>query len=134
MDKLQQAHQTRRLLAVTCIVHPPVRGHHRSPLLSPGRQGQLLCGVADDNRLRIISTDAPRGEIRDRNGVVLATDVPSFDIVVTTYDLKNPEEELNVVAQLSGIKLATLQDVVKKPASVHIAPSPSRATSARTSP
>ncbi|MCE5192969.1 MAG: penicillin-binding protein 2 [Candidatus Cryosericum sp.] len=114
MDKLQQAHQTRRLLAVTVLFTLLFAGIIARLYYLQVVKGSYYAGVADDNRLRIISTDAPRGEIRDRNGVVLATDVPSFDIVVTTYDLKNPEEELTVVAQLSGIKLATLQDVVKK--------------------
>lgn len=77
-------------------------------------KGSYYAGVADDNRLRIISTDAPRGEIRDRNGIVLATDVPSFDVLVTTYDLKDSVQELTVVSQLTGVKLASLQDIIKK--------------------
>ena len=79
-------------------------------------KGTYYAGVADNNRLRIISMDGPRGEIRDRNGVVLATDVPSFDIVVTTYDLKNSDQELGIVARLTGTKLQTLKDTVKKAA------------------
>jgi penicillin-binding protein 2 len=77
-------------------------------------KGSYYAGVAEDNRLRIISTDAPRGEIRDRNGVVLATDVPSFDIVVTTYDLKESERELGIVAQLTGIEFQTIKDTIEK--------------------
>lgn len=114
MDKPQQSRQTRRFLAVTVLFTLLLGGIIGRLYYLQVVRGSYYAGVADDNRLRIISTDAPRGEIRDRNGIVLATDVPSFDIVVTTYDLKKPDQELTVVSQLSGIKLSTLQDIIKK--------------------
>ncbi len=114
MDKLQQSKQTRRFLAVTVLFTVILLGIMARLYFLQVIKGTYYAGVAEDNRLRIISTDAPRGEIYDRNGVVLATDVPSFDIVVTTYDLKNSEQELGVVAQLTGTKLQTLKDTVKK--------------------
>jgi len=114
MDKLQRSRQTRRFLGVTIFFTFLLVGIIARLYYLQVVKGSYYAAVADNNRLRIISTDAPRGEIRDRNGVVLATDVPSFDIVVTTYDLKNSDQELATVAQLAGIKLATLQDVVKK--------------------
>src|SRR5450830_1365487 len=114
MDKLQRSRQTRRFLAVTVLFTVILLGIMARLYFLQVVKGTYYAGVAEDNRLRIISTDAPRGEIRDRNGVVLATDVPSFDIVVTTYDLKNSDQELGVVAQLTGAKLQTLKDTVKK--------------------
>jgi penicillin-binding protein 2 len=116
MDKPQQATQTRRFLAVTIFVTVLFVGIVARLYYLQIVKGAYYAGVAEDNRLRIISTDAPRGEIRDRNGVVLATDVPSFDVVVTTYDLKNSERELGTVAQLTGLKLQTIKDTVKKAA------------------
>jgi len=114
MDKLQRFRQTRRFLAVTILFTVILLGIVARLYFLQVVKGTYYAGVAEDNRLRIISTDAPRGEIRDRNGVILATDVPSFDIVVTTYDLKNSNQELGVVAQLTGAKLQTLKDTVKK--------------------
>ena len=114
MDKLQRFRQTRRFLAVTILFTVILLGIVARLYFLQVVKGTYYAGVAEDNRLRIISTDAPRGEIRDRNGVILATDVPSFDIVVTTYDLKNSDQELGVVAQLTGAKLQTLKDTVKK--------------------
>ncbi|MFZ2413257.1 MAG: hypothetical protein WAW16_03485, partial [Candidatus Cryosericum sp.] len=116
MDKLQRSRQTRRYLAVTVLCTMVLLGIMARLYYLQVVKGAYYAGIAEDNRLRIISTDAPRGEIRDRNGVVLATDVPSFDIVVTTYDLKNSDQELGVVAQLTGTKLQTLKDTVKKAA------------------
>jgi len=114
MDNLQQSRQTRRFLAATVLFTVIFLGILARLYFLQVVKGTYYAGVAEDNRLRIVSTDAPRGEIRDRNGVVLATDVPSFDIVVTTYDLKNSGQELGVVAQLTGSKLQTLKDTVKK--------------------
>jgi len=114
MDNLQQSRQTRRFLAATVLFTVIFLGILARLYFLQVVKGTYYAGVAEDNRLRIVSTDAPRGEIRDRNGVVLATDVPSFDIVVTTYDLKNSGQELSVVAQLTGSKLQTLKDTVKK--------------------
>lgn len=114
MDKLQRSRQTRRYLGVTVLCTMVLLGIMARLYYLQVVKGTYYAGIAEDNRLRIISTDAPRGEIRDRNGVVLATDVPSFDIVVTTYDLKNPDQELGIVAQLTGTKLQALKDAVKK--------------------
>lgn len=114
MDKLQQSRQTRRFLSATILFTVILMGIIARLYFLQVVKGTYYAGVAEDNRLRIISTDAPRGEIRDRNGVVLATDVPSFDIVVTTYDLENPDQELDIVAQLTGVKLQTLKDTVNK--------------------
>jgi penicillin-binding protein 2 len=114
MDKPQLFRQTRRFLAVTVLFTVIFLGIVVRLYFLQVVRGTYYAGVAEDNRLRIISTDGPRGEIRDRNGIVLATDVPSFDIVVTTYDLENSDQELGVVAQLTGTKLQTLKDTVKK--------------------
>jgi penicillin-binding protein 2 len=114
VDKLQQSRQTRRFLAVTVFFTLILLGIVARLYFLQVVKGSYYAGVAEDNRLRIISTDAPRGEIRDRNGVVLATDIPSFDIVVTTYDLQNSDQELGVVATLTGMKLQTLKDTVEK--------------------
>jgi penicillin-binding protein 2 len=114
MDKLQQYRQTRRFLAVTVVFTLILLGIIARLFFLQVVNGAYYAGVAEDNRLRIISTAGPRGEIRDRNGVVLATDVPSFDIVVTTYDLENSDLELGVVAQLTGANLQTLKDTVSK--------------------
>lgn len=113
MDK-QQITQTRRfltLLALVTILFICIVG--RLYYLQVIR-GSYYAQVAEENRLRIISTDAPRGEIKDRNGIVLATDVPSFDIVVTTYDLKDTDRELAAVAEVTGITLQVLKDTISK--------------------
>lgn len=113
MDKSEQSSQTRRFLVVTILFTVLLLGIVGRLYYLQVVRGDYYAGVAEDNRLRIISTDAPRGEIRDRNGVVLATDVPSFDVVVTTYDLSDADVELGVIAGLTGTKLQDLKNTVK---------------------
>lgn len=46
--------------------------------------GQENLQASDGNRVRILTLPAPRGVIYDRNGLVLATNVPGFRLVVST--------------------------------------------------
>jgi len=113
MGKPEQSSQTRRFLVVTILFTVLLLGIVGRLYYLQVVRGDYYAGVAEDNRLRIISTDAPRGEIRDRNGVVLATDVPSFDVVVTTYDLSDADAELATIARLTGKKVQDLKNTVK---------------------
>jgi penicillin-binding protein 2 len=57
---------------------------------------------AADNRTHEINIAAPRGIIYDRNGVVLARNIPSFNIVITPADLPDDISEIqNIYHQLS---------------------------------
>lgn len=56
-------------------------------------QGDRLRDVAEGNRVREQITYAPRGDILDRNGEVLATSRPSYQISVTPYLLPVEEKE-----------------------------------------
>jgi penicillin-binding protein 2 len=114
MSREQHTVQAQRFRATTVIFMVILLGIVGRLYYLQVVRGSYYAGVAEDNRLRIISTDAPRGEIRDRNGVVLATDVPSFDIVVTTYDLEDEAAELGEVARLTGNPVASLTDTVAK--------------------
>lgn len=54
--------------------------------------------LADANRYRVTRVVSPRGKILDRNGVVLATNVPSFLLTMTIADLpKNAEERDRII-------------------------------------
>jgi penicillin-binding protein 2 len=53
--------------------------------------------MARQNRLRRLPIKAPRGRILDRNGVPLVVNSPSYNIVVSWEDLKNVEEEIDML-------------------------------------
>lgn len=50
-------------------------------------QGREFLAQSDENRTRIVSVQTERGIIYDRNGYVLARNVPSFNIVITPAHL-----------------------------------------------
>jgi len=59
-------------------------------------QGSDFLVQADENRTQVISEPAIRGTIYDRNGVVLAQNVPSYNVVVVPGYL--PEDEGDIQA------------------------------------
>jgi len=59
---------------------------------------------ADDNRTHEINLPATRGMIYDRNGYVLARNIPSFNVVITPAYLPDDEGEIqNIYRQLSDL-------------------------------
>jgi penicillin-binding protein 2 len=68
-------------------------------------QGGEYVERSDRNRFRLKSIDAPRGVIYDRDGRLLAGNVPSFTISIVPADL--PEEDEQAVFQ----RLSTLLDI-----------------------
>ncbi len=68
-------------------------------------QGDEYAEMAAGNRFRLTSIDAPRGVIYDREGRLLAGNVPSFAVSIVPADL--PEEDEDRVLQY----LSTLLDV-----------------------
>lgn len=62
---------------------------------------------ADDNRTHEINLPAPRGIIYDRNGYVLARNIPSYSIVITPAYLPDDPGEVDAIfralSELSGV-------------------------------
>lgn len=67
--------------------------------------GELYKRAADENRFRLVSTDAARGVIYDRNGTILARNEPQFTVSIIPADL--PEERQAEIFE----KLSALIDV-----------------------
>ena len=61
----------------------------RMQLLDPAGYGE----IPDSSRVRILRTEPPRGLIYDRNGVLLARNVPAFSVVVVPADLPTDEAQ-----------------------------------------
>ncbi len=49
-------------------------------------QGGRYRELSEENRIRVDVLTAPRGEIRDRNGLLIADSVPSFTVTLDPYD------------------------------------------------
>lgn len=67
-------------------------------------KGQYYLSVSKENRIRKIVIKAPRGNIFDKFGRVLAANYPSLDVVmVPKYLPEDPEEKKRMIATLSEV-------------------------------
>ncbi len=77
--------------------------------------GDHNLALADGNRTRQQVTRAPRGDIRDRNGVVLASNQASFDVTALPQQLpREAKARTAVYARVAAILGMTVSDVQAK--------------------
>ena len=72
-------------------------------------QGSEYTLRAERNRVRRISVVAPRGAIFDRNGVVLAENRPSFDVLLYREDMKDREATTRFIVEKLGVSPESLE-------------------------
>jgi len=61
------------------------------------------------NRTRVLSLDAPRGPVFDRNGVLLVDNRPSFQISVMRQEVENPSQLFEQLSPLLGVDISELE-------------------------
>ncbi|MCM8784754.1 MAG: penicillin-binding protein 2 [Candidatus Omnitrophica bacterium] len=61
------------------------------------------------NCIRTIETGIPRGIIYDRNGRILAKDIPSINLVFVPYDLKNVAKEIEILSNILNLDKSYLE-------------------------
>lgn len=76
-------------------------------------KGNYYRNVSENNRIRLIPITASRGKIYDRNGKILAQDIPSFDIAMIQLGLSK-DEILQTIIKLKKIVKIDLKDVIGK--------------------
>ena len=69
--------------------------------------------MSDTNSLRLIPQKAPRGIITDRNGEILATNVPTYSLFLVPADMKTYETTLLRLSQILGESLSSLEVLVE---------------------
>ncbi len=62
-------------------------------------KGEHYKNLSENNRIRAITIKAPRGIIKDRNGMILAKNVPGFDLVFIPADLPTDKKERDSLAR-----------------------------------
>ncbi len=77
------------------------------------KEGKLLEEAADNNRIRIIRTKAPRGNILDRNGVPIAQSKKLFIISAIPGKFSDNPRELNRFCSMLGIEVRDYEEIVK---------------------
>lgn len=78
-------------------------------------RGEEFRGVAQGNAVRLVRLEAPRGDILDREGRVLATTRPAFGVEVMPSDLRRPEVTFAALGLLLDGDAAALEKRVGKP-------------------
>jgi len=82
-------------------------------------QHDLWKARAEENFTREISIPAPRGVIYDRNGFILARNIPSYNVVITPADLPDDEADIQKIyrelSRLTGVPVnqGTVEDAKK---------------------
>ncbi|MFH1622727.1 MAG: penicillin-binding protein 2 [Candidatus Omnitrophota bacterium] len=71
-------------------------------------QGDYLYNLSEKNIIRVVALDAVRGKIIDRNGLVIADSVPSFNVSIIPQEIKNKDELLNRISKLLNIPFKEL--------------------------
>jgi penicillin-binding protein 2 len=75
-------------------------------------KGDHFASLAEGNRYRSVRIVPPRGDIYDRNGLLLAENIPSFILTMTIADLpdEKPEQQVvfNKVINIAGIQQADI--------------------------
>ena len=67
------------------------------------REGPYYRDLSENNRTRSVILEPARGLIFDRNGVLLANNVPSFSLYVSLEDVKDREALIEELSTLIGI-------------------------------
>ncbi len=67
------------------------------------REGPYYRDLSENNRTRSVILEPARGLIYDRNGVLLANNVPSFTLYVSLEDVKDRDALIDRLTQLIGL-------------------------------
>jgi len=73
------------------------------------KEGPYYRDLSENNRTRQVLIEPARGLIYDRNGVLLANNVPSFSLYVTLEDVKDREVLVEKLSELLGLDPAFIQ-------------------------
>jgi penicillin-binding protein 2 len=73
-------------------------------------RGEYFYNLSKRNIIRVVALEAARGKILDRNGIVIAESVPSFNVSLIPQEIRNKDYLFNKIAKLLDVPL---EDLVK---------------------
>jgi penicillin-binding protein 2 len=77
-------------------------------------QGPQYKQIADENRIRRITAQAPRGIIYDRNGAALADNRPSFALSIIPNEYTNPQDATPLLSGITGLSPEEIERMIKQ--------------------
>jgi penicillin-binding protein 2 len=72
-------------------------------------EGSYYRDLSENNRTRVLVLEPARGLIYDRNGVLLANNVPSFGLYVTLEDVKDRKALIDSLVKMVGLDETTVR-------------------------
>lgn len=69
--------------------------------------------IAEENRIRQITAQAPRGNIYDRNGALLVSNRPSFAISILPSEYTNASNATPIIANIIGVRPEEIEKMLK---------------------
>jgi len=76
-------------------------------------QGAQYKQVAEQNRIRQISAQAPRGTIYDRNGAPIVANRPSFAISIILSEYTHPDVSTPLLSSLTGVAVNEIEQMLQ---------------------
>src|SRR3990167_7852804 len=67
-------------------------------------QGHYYYTLSTNNRIRVVSMDGRRGQIFDRNGVILADNRVSFDVMLIPQEVEGTERILDYLSRVLEVE------------------------------
>ncbi|HOV78864.1 MAG TPA: penicillin-binding protein 2 [Bacillota bacterium] len=77
-------------------------------------QNDKFSTLARENRMRLITIPAPRGEVFDRNGIKLVGNQPVYTVSLVNLDRADKEEVVRKLAGILGVDPREIQDKIKQ--------------------
>ena len=76
-------------------------------------KGDYFFDLSENNRIKIQEIPAPRGIIYDRNGKVVADNIPSFDISFLRQGISWPEPGFSLLGEILGLPKEKIVQKIK---------------------
>jgi len=76
-------------------------------------QGPYYRELAEGNRIRLLSVSAPRGEVIDRQGKIMAKNRPSFTVSVIPFE-GNREESLKLLSKIVNLSYTEIKKKIEE--------------------
>ncbi len=77
-------------------------------------QGQHLLRLSVNNRIRVVPLEGWRGQIKDRNGKILADNRLSYDVMITPQEIQGGEAVFVFLSQILGTDRHTLVQIYNR--------------------
>ncbi len=76
--------------------------------------GEKYAKLAEENRIRLVAVDAPRGTIYDRKGNILVENRPSPAISVDPSIVKDKRDVLSQLAEILGVSIQEIEEKLEE--------------------